>query len=66
MSQLSPQDKLNLAAYLESATVSLAMSQAVLPIAKDDGLKKFIEGSISAGESQIKGVQEFLKSYERS
>lgn len=59
-------DKLNLAAYVESSTVALTKAQAALAMVKDDGLKKLVEGSISAGEAQIKSIQEFVKSHNLS
>lgn len=63
MNRVSAEDKLSLAKFLESATISVATLNAVKPLVKDDGLKRIVETSISAGEAQIKTVQEFCQSH---
>lgn len=60
---LSAEDKLSLAKFLEGSTVSLGMLNTVLPVVKDDGLKKLVEGAIATTEAQVKSVQEFCGSH---
>lgn len=63
MQQLSPEDKINIATFLESSTVNLAKLQNSLPFISDDGLKKLNEAAIATAQAQIKGAQEFCKSH---
>ena len=57
MTPLSAQDKISLAKFLESSTVTLASLQALQGLIKDDGLRKLCEAAIGMNEAQIKGVQ---------
>lgn len=63
MTKVSEEDKLNLAKFLESSTVTVAMLNTLEPLVEDDGLRKIIETSINTGEAQIKSVQEFCISH---
>lgn len=63
MTPLSAQDKISLAKFLESSTVTLASLQALQGLIKDDGLRKLCEAAIGMNEAQIKGVQEFCQSH---
>lgn len=66
MTSLSPNDKINLATFLESSVISLSALHTSLPLIKDDGLRKLAEAAIGAGEAQIKAVQEFCQSHNLS
>lgn len=63
MNRVSAEDKLSLAKFLESATISVATLNVMRPLVQDDGLKQIVETAINAGEAQIKTVQQFCQSH---